>query len=56
MSKIQTSTTDFDEFNADILRDVGLRKAYSATAMKAFIRMMEQWNNGTWLLLTAAPF
>ncbi len=39
----QFSTSPFDQFSADILRDSSMRKSYSATAIKAFIRMMEQW-------------
>ena len=44
MLQLPTSTPDHDGFNADILRDSQMRKTYSSTAMKAFIRIMEQWD------------
>lgn len=32
------------EFNPEILRTAETRKAYSGVAMKAFVRMMDQWD------------
>jgi len=36
-----------DAFSDDLLRDTATRKAYSATAMKAFLRLMDIWQLST---------
>jgi len=32
------------EFSSELLRDAASRKTYSGVAMKAFVRMMDQWD------------
>ena len=44
MPELQKIPTENDIADFAALRDNGTRKAYSATAMKAFIRMMDQWD------------
>ncbi len=44
MPAVKENTNATAAFSPEILRDPEKRRAYSATAMKAFVRMMDEWN------------
>lgn len=43
MPQMKQKAPETKDLDNDFFRDSDTRKAYSGTAMKAFIRMMEQW-------------
>lgn len=44
MAQQQINTKANEGFNPEVLKNAETRKAYSNTAMKAFIRMMDAWD------------
>jgi len=43
MPQLEAGIAPANTFNATTLRDAATRKEYSGTAMKAFVRMMDEW-------------
>lgn len=44
MSKTINTASEPDLFNSEMLKDPKTRKSYSNTALKAFVRIMDQWD------------